>query len=329
MRHWANGGPTVAENLILLCRFHHGRIHTPGWTIQKTGPGKALIVHHDGHEDTDPDLQCGCADWRTDTDLDADFTDDIANAFPTGLYPEEWSETLKPDLEAAAEQADLEDALAAAKAARAKLRARFTTPTPRPEPATEPEPASAPTPEPEPEPGQGCETSTPLTEPRRTRDLVSAAPAPDYGPPPVLTRPLREAVAGKTPHRSPARNRQRLRAHPHARTPNRTTSHPASAAQPVPIRPGTARHHRPPPRRPANATPPATAFVAAIAQNDHHTRPFPPTPPLPLPDSTGSAARLQQAAPTTAADIDRPATPPSPPRCRVTIRPPVRVVHSR
>ncbi|GAB3646392.1 HNH endonuclease signature motif containing protein [Glycomyces tarimensis] len=201
IRHWANGGPTVAENLILLCRFHHGRIHTPGWSITKTGPGKALIVHHEGHEDTDPDLKCGCADWRTDTDLDLDFAEDIANAFPTGLYPEEWSETLKPDLEAAAERAETEQVMAAAKAARAKARARFTTPTPRPEP----EPASAP------EPGQGQRreygTSTPLTEAMRTHDLASAAPAPDYGPPPFLTCPLRDAVAGKAPHRSPARNR--------------------------------------------------------------------------------------------------------------------------
>ncbi|THV35674.1 HNH endonuclease signature motif containing protein [Glycomyces buryatensis] len=26
--HWADGGDTNADNLILLCRFHHGRIHT-------------------------------------------------------------------------------------------------------------------------------------------------------------------------------------------------------------------------------------------------------------------------------------------------------------
>ncbi|GAB3644890.1 HNH endonuclease signature motif containing protein [Glycomyces tarimensis] len=203
--HWANGGPTVAENLILLCRFHHGRIHTPGWTITKTGPGKALIVHHDGHEDTDPDLTCGCADWRTDTDLDLGFAEDIANAFPTGLYPEEWSETLKPDLEAAAEQAETEQVMAAAKAARAKLRARFTTPTPQH--ATEPEPPTAPAPEPGQEQRRAYETATPFGEPRRTRDLASAIPAPDYGPPPFLGCPLREAVAGKAPHRSPARNR--------------------------------------------------------------------------------------------------------------------------
>ncbi|GAB3648927.1 HNH endonuclease signature motif containing protein [Glycomyces tarimensis] len=261
IRHWANGGPTVAENLILLCRFHHGRIHTPGWTITKTGPGKALIVHHEGHEDTDPDLTCGCADWRTDTDLDQGFAEDIANAFPTGLYPEEWSETLKPDLEAAAEQAETEQVMAAAKAARAKARARFTTPTPQPE--TAPEPASAP--EPGQGQGQGYETSTPLTEAKQIREPVGAAPAPDYGPPPVLTRPLRDAVAGKAPHTRPARNRQRLRVHSHARTPNRTTSNANTrrAASPNPTRHGTTDHLR---NEQPDTSPPATAFIAAPAQ---------------------------------------------------------------
>ncbi|WP_157930752.1 HNH endonuclease signature motif containing protein, partial [Glycomyces xiaoerkulensis] len=36
---WWRGGPTTADNLILLCRFHHGRVHTPGWSVTKTGPG--------------------------------------------------------------------------------------------------------------------------------------------------------------------------------------------------------------------------------------------------------------------------------------------------
>ncbi|WP_460497482.1 HNH endonuclease signature motif containing protein [Glycomyces tarimensis] len=317
--HWANGGPTVAENLVLLCRFHHGRIHTPGWTITKTGPGKALIVHHEGHEDTDPDLKCGCADWRTDTDLDADFTDDIANAFPTGLYPEEWSETLKPDLEAAAEQAETEQVIAAAKTARAKARARFTTPTPTPQPATEPEPASPPAPGKGQRPGYG--TSTPLTEATRSRDLASAAPAPapDYGPPPFLICPLRDAVAGKAPHRSPARNRQRLRAlsrayqppkpapsalDPSYAPPDRTTHRPSTAA---PSRPH-ATEHRPQsypntaaqpgprasptrPHRPASATttrPPPAALLFSLLQRRTvlHLR-RPPMTPLPFPASTG------------------------------------------
>ncbi|WP_460499132.1 HNH endonuclease signature motif containing protein, partial [Glycomyces tarimensis] len=313
IRHWANGGPTVAENLVLLCRFHHGRIHTPGWSITKTRPGKALIVHHEGHEDTDPDLKCGCSDWRTDTDLDADFADDIANAFPTGLYPEEWSETLKPDLEAAAEQADLEDALAAAKAARAKARARFTTPAP--DPATEPEPASAPAPEPEPEPGY--ETSTPLTEPRRACDLVSAAPAPDYGPPPVLTRPLRYAVAGKALHKRPARNRTPGSSPFPCPTPR--TAPPATripAAQPAPIRPGTAlpttsattsRHH-----------PARHRFCRRYSAERPSLTPVPANDPASIAGLNRHPRRATSAL-TPASDPDRPATSPSPPQRRVSI----------
>src|SRR5690606_9823110 len=143
IRHWVDGGATVAENLILLCRFHHGRIHTPGWTITKTGPGQALIVHHDGHADTDPELRCGCADWRTDTDLDHAFAGDVANVFPTGLYPDEWAETLKPDLAEAAEaieQARIETEIRAAKGSLKNyvtllLSARFDRVVPIPMPA--------------------------------------------------------------------------------------------------------------------------------------------------------------------------------------------------
>ena len=36
--HWAEGGDTSLENLILLCGHHHRLIHATPWTIQRTGP---------------------------------------------------------------------------------------------------------------------------------------------------------------------------------------------------------------------------------------------------------------------------------------------------
>ncbi|GAB4006046.1 hypothetical protein GCM10029992_55630 [Glycomyces albus] len=162
--HWADGGLTNAENLILLCRFHHGRVHTPGWSVTKTGPGQALIVHHDGHQAAPADMledgqdACGCPDWRTATDLEREFEDDLSNTFPIGLYPEEWAPALKEDLNRVAEQAETETAWAAARTARDKMRTRFTTKT----------------------------TST--AEPETA--LESACAATDPGPPPFLTRPI-------------------------------------------------------------------------------------------------------------------------------------------
>lgn len=41
--HWAEGGETVLENLILLCRFHHTLIHEGGWAIERTGDGFRFV----------------------------------------------------------------------------------------------------------------------------------------------------------------------------------------------------------------------------------------------------------------------------------------------
>ncbi|THV27580.1 HNH endonuclease signature motif containing protein [Glycomyces paridis] len=105
LAHWADGGDTNAENLILLCRFHHGRLHTEGWTVEKTDPGQAVITHHD-HPIGIAGRECGCSDWRTDADLDEAFQHDEANVFPTGLFASEWSEAMKPGLQVKLEQVE-------------------------------------------------------------------------------------------------------------------------------------------------------------------------------------------------------------------------------
>lgn len=38
--HWADGGTTSLENLILLCRHHHRLVHEDGWSVQ-AAPGEA------------------------------------------------------------------------------------------------------------------------------------------------------------------------------------------------------------------------------------------------------------------------------------------------
>lgn len=46
IRHWADGGPTDLENLILLCRFHHRLVHEVGYQI---------LVEDDGFTFARPD----------------------------------------------------------------------------------------------------------------------------------------------------------------------------------------------------------------------------------------------------------------------------------
>ncbi|MDA1358443.1 DUF222 domain-containing protein [Glycomyces luteolus] len=221
LQHWADGGPTVAENLILLCRFHHGRIHTPGWTIEKTGPGTAVITHHDSHDTQTGPSQggqgpsegdgCGCSDWRTDKDMDAEHRDDDFDYFPTGLYRTEWSETLKPDLDALAEAIDHDRAVKAMRAAKAKCRETYGTPTPPAGPAV---PGGPP-------PWLGC---PPRWQPGRGRE----------GTPP--------ACRGQPPSSNP----HQVRAYRHARQRQPTPAHTHPPPTQTLNRPGSQRRTRSP-----------------------------------------------------------------------------------
>ena len=39
IKHWAHGGATREDNLVLLCRFHHRLVHEEGFTVQRTRDG--------------------------------------------------------------------------------------------------------------------------------------------------------------------------------------------------------------------------------------------------------------------------------------------------
>lgn len=48
IRHWADGGPTRLDNLILLCRKHHRAVHEEGFRVVRTGEGTAIFFRPDG-----------------------------------------------------------------------------------------------------------------------------------------------------------------------------------------------------------------------------------------------------------------------------------------
>ncbi len=46
--HWADGGPTDLDNLILLCGYHHRFLHEHGWEIENDPHGKPVFQKPDG-----------------------------------------------------------------------------------------------------------------------------------------------------------------------------------------------------------------------------------------------------------------------------------------
>ena len=48
VRHWADGGETRLENLLLLCRRHHRAVHEEGFTVELRAAGEARFRRPDG-----------------------------------------------------------------------------------------------------------------------------------------------------------------------------------------------------------------------------------------------------------------------------------------
>jgi Domain of unknown function (DUF222)/HNH endonuclease len=44
LKHWADGGETVMDNLVLLCRRHHRKVHEEGWHLGMTADGEIAAV---------------------------------------------------------------------------------------------------------------------------------------------------------------------------------------------------------------------------------------------------------------------------------------------
>ena len=48
IEHWAEGGATSLENLMLLCTFHHTLLHEGGFKIRRDGDGAIYFQRPDG-----------------------------------------------------------------------------------------------------------------------------------------------------------------------------------------------------------------------------------------------------------------------------------------
>lgn len=48
IRHWADGGTTSVDNLVLLCRRHHRLVHEGGLAIVRRDDGKFVFLRPDG-----------------------------------------------------------------------------------------------------------------------------------------------------------------------------------------------------------------------------------------------------------------------------------------
>ena len=48
IKHWADGGETNLDNLVLLCPFHHKAVHEGGFTVERTTNGHLVFRSPDG-----------------------------------------------------------------------------------------------------------------------------------------------------------------------------------------------------------------------------------------------------------------------------------------
>ncbi len=50
VRHWADGGETALDNLVLLCSHHHRLVHEEGWTVEWWGEGRPAFIDPRGQK---------------------------------------------------------------------------------------------------------------------------------------------------------------------------------------------------------------------------------------------------------------------------------------
>ena len=72
IRHWAEGGETSVENMVLLCSSHHKLVHEGGYSVQRDQTGELFFRRPDGKA-------VPHTGYHLDDQVDSVVTDDIAD----------------------------------------------------------------------------------------------------------------------------------------------------------------------------------------------------------------------------------------------------------
>ncbi|MGB5516435.1 MAG: DUF222 domain-containing protein [Thermoanaerobaculia bacterium] len=87
LKHWANGGETSLDNLVLLCRRHHRAVHEEGYQIEHASNGELRFLRPQGWEipsaPPEPDLIQDSLDSLSSLLAEEDFSIDASTGFPT------------------------------------------------------------------------------------------------------------------------------------------------------------------------------------------------------------------------------------------------------
>ena len=99
IEHWADGGDTKLDNLVLLCRRHHTYLHEHEYSVVRDEAGRRTFVAPSGkivpHAPSPPTVQADVVEWlAAGSDARGDFVDEMSlvppyyNGEPVQMEPQ-------------------------------------------------------------------------------------------------------------------------------------------------------------------------------------------------------------------------------------------------
>jgi hypothetical protein len=80
LKHWAEGGATRLDNLVLLCRRHHRAVHEEGFRVELVAGREARFYRPDGRRIEPGPVTAAAGGGRLDTLLAAEWARTIDGA---------------------------------------------------------------------------------------------------------------------------------------------------------------------------------------------------------------------------------------------------------